>query len=38
MKFDRGDFLKGTTILGLVPFVNLLKDDARQTIEILLNT
>jgi cation-transporting P-type ATPase 13A2 len=32
---DRAEFLQNTAILGLVTFVNLIKPDARQTIETL---
>ena len=35
MKMDRSKYMKDITILGLVSFVNLLKDDAKQTIETL---
>lgn len=35
MGSDRSDFLKNTSILGVVTFVNLIKTDARQTIEVL---
>lgn len=35
MSLDRVDFLRGISILGVVTFVNLLKEDARETIQTL---
>jgi hypothetical protein len=35
MGLKREDFLKGTNILGIITFVNSLKDDARQTVDLL---
>ena len=34
-KLDRADYLKNTKIVGVVTFVNLIKTDARQTIDTL---
>lgn len=35
MKAERELFLKQTTILGVITFVNLLKSDAKETIDLL---
>lgn len=37
MKLDRDGFLQHTSILGLVTFVNLLKEDACESIATLTN-
>lgn len=35
MSLDRADFLEGISILGVVTFVNVLKEDAKETIQTL---
>ena len=35
MTLDRSEYLRNTRILGVVTFINLVKTDARQTIDIL---
>lgn len=35
MNLDRSEWLNNTVILGVVTFVNLIKDDAKETISIL---
>lgn len=35
MKLDRSEFIRSVRIIGVVTFVNLVKTDARQTIDIL---
>ena len=37
MKAERSDFLNNTRILGVVTFINLIKTDARETVDTLTN-